>query len=42
MSLKALAVVAVVAVVVVAALLVMHGHGSGEVVDWLRSLHGAR
>ena len=42
MSLKALAVMGIVAAVIVAGLLVMHGHGSGAVVDWLRSMHGGR
>jgi hypothetical protein len=42
MSLKALALMAIVAAVLVAGLLVMHAHGGGAVVDWLRSLHGAR
>lgn len=37
-----LALIAVAAAVIVAGLAVMHGHGHGVVVDWLRSLHGAR
>ena len=42
MSIKALALVAGLAAAIIAGLLVMHGHGGGVVVDWLRSLHGAR
>ena len=42
MTLKTLALMAIVAAVIVAGLLVMHGHGGGPVVDWLRSLHGTR
>jgi hypothetical protein len=42
MSLKTLAVMAIVAAVLVVGLLVMHGHGGGAAVDWLRSLHGTR
>ena len=42
MSLKALAFMAIVAAVIVAALVVMHGHGGGAVVDWLKALHGTR
>jgi hypothetical protein len=42
MTFKMLALMAVAAAVIVAGLLVMHGHGGGEVVDWLRALHGRR
>ena len=42
MTLKTLVFMTIAAAVIVAGLLVMHGHGGGAVVDWLRSLHGAR
>ena len=42
MRLTTLAVIVAVAMVIVAGLLVMHGSGDNAVVNWLRSLHGAR
>ena len=39
---KTLALLVVVAAVIVGVLLAMHGDGRGVLVDWLRSLHGAR
>ena len=39
---RTLALLGLAAVIVVAGLLVMHGHGDGVVVGWLRSLHGSR
>ena len=42
MTLKTLGVMVAIAAAIVAGILVMHGHGSGAVIDWLRALHGPR